>query len=187
VDASITIAKPRNEVYQFWRNLSNLPRFMRHIESVEESDDTHSHWVIKAPAGRMMEWNAVIHNEVPGEMIAWRSLEGADVDNAGSVWFQDAPGGRGTEIRVELQYDPPAGVVGAAVAAICGKEPSQQIKQDLQHLKEILEAGEVPTTEGQPSARRARERATGKKAADREVQRALEETFPASDAPAYHL
>ncbi len=180
VDKSITIAKPRQEVYDFWRKLSNLPRFMKNVESVSEIDEMHSHWVVQAPAGRKVEWDAVIHNEVPGEMIAWRSLPGADVDNAGSVWFREAPAGRGTEVKVELQYNPPAGALGAVLATLWGKEPSQQIQEDLHRLKALLEAGEIPTTEGQPTGK-LEHRTHGYK-----VTEASEESFPASDSPAYN-
>jgi len=114
-------------------------------------------------------------------MIAWRSLDGADMDHAGSVWFKDAPGGRGTEVRVEMQYNPPAGVFGALVASMAGKEPSQQIRKDLYRLKSLLETGEVITTEGQSSGR-----ARFRRERDRLVQEASEASFPASDAPAYN-
>jgi uncharacterized membrane protein len=180
VDRAITIARPRAEIYRFWRNLSNLPRFMKNVESITD-DGTRSHWVVKAPGGRTVQWDAVIHNEIENELIAWRSLPGAKVANAGSVWFRDAPGGRGTEIRVELQYDPPAGVLGAIVASLQGKEPGQQIQEDLYRLKALLEAGEVVTTEGQPGGRQSRPYPH-----DGEVQVASEASFPASDAPAYN-
>jgi uncharacterized membrane protein len=180
VDKSITIAKPPREVYAFWREFSNLSKFMKNVEAVTEIDDQHSHWVVTAPAGRKVEWDAVIHNEVPGEMIAWRSLPGADVDNAGSVWFREAPAGRGTEVKVELQYNPPAGALGAVFASLWGKEPSQQIQEDLHRLKAMLEAGEIPTTEGQPTGKAEHEHHGGK------VTEASEESFPASDAPAYN-
>jgi len=180
VDKSITIARPPQEVYEFWRRLSNLSRFMKNVESVTEIDDQHSHWVVQAPAGRKVQWHAVVHNEVPGEMIAWRSMPGADVDNAGSVWFREAPAGRGTEVKVELQYNPPAGALGAVFASFWGKEPSQQIQEDLHRLKAILETGEIPTTEGQPTGKLERERHGAK------VTQASEDSFPASDSPAYN-
>lgn len=180
VDKSITIARPPQEVYAFWRKLSNLPRFMKNVESVTETDDQHSHWVVKAPAGRKVEWHAIVHNEVPGEMIAWRSMPGADVDNAGSVWFREAPAGRGTEVKVELQYNPPAGALGAVFASLWGKEPGQQIQEDLHRLKAMLEAGEIPTTAGQPAGRAEHDKE------GRKVTEASEESFPASDSPAYN-
>ncbi len=179
-DAAITIAKPRPEVYQFWRSLSNLSRIMENVESIIETGSNRSHWVVRALAGRRLEWDAAIHNEIENELIAWRSLEG-DVEHAGSVWFKDAPGDRGTEVRVEMQYNPPAGVVGAVMASLVGKEPSQELQRDLHRLKSLLETGEVITTEGQPRGH-TRPRREG----DREVEEASEASFPASDAPAYN-
>jgi uncharacterized membrane protein len=183
VDRAITIERPRWEVYQFWRSLTNLPRFMNNVESVTMLDGNRSHWVAKAPAGRTVEWDAVIHNERDGELIAWRSLPGSDVDHAGSVWFKDAPGGRGTEVSVELQYNPPAGTLGAIFASLFGKEPGQEIQEDLHRLKELLEVGEVLSVEGQSSGR-IDKRAMFRR--DGDVQLASEESFPASDAPSYN-
>ncbi len=185
VDRAITIAKPRGEVFRFWRDVANFPRFMKHLESVRQLEDGRSHWVAKAPAGRTVEWDAVIHNEEENELIAWRSLPGADVDNAGSVLFRDAPGGRGTEVKIELQYNPPAGVLGALTAMLWGEEPGQQIQEDLNRLKQLMETGEVITTEGQPSGRVAKSRQARVRPEDRSVQQASEASFPASDAPAY--
>jgi uncharacterized membrane protein len=185
VDQAITISQPRADVYRFWRNLSNLPRFMNHVESVREIDSQRSHWCVKAPAGRQVEWDAIIHNEVEGELIAWRSLPGAEVDSAGTVMFKDAPGGRGTELRVELQYNPPGGALGAVLAKLWGEEPSQQVHEDLLRLKQILEAGEVPTTTGQPTGQRSNPAHAVARQSDRDVQRASEESFPASDPPAF--
>ena len=183
VDRAITIAKPRQEVYQFWSDLQNLPRFMNNLESVTSVGENRTHWVVRAPAGRTVEWDAVTYNETPNEMIAWRTLPGSDVDHAGSVWFKDAPGNRGTEVKVELQYNPPAGTIGALVAMLWGKEPSQQIKSDLARLKQILETGEITTVQGQSSGRTARSDAKEKKQDD--VHQASLESFPASDSPAY--
>lgn len=181
VDKSITIARPRQEVFSFWRDLNNLARFMKNVESVTQLDDGRSHWIVKGPAGRRIEWDAVVHHEEEGQMIAWRTLEGAAVQHAGSVWFRDAPAGRGTEVKVELQYNPPAGMLGAAIATLWGKEPGQQIQEDLHRLKQILEAGEIPTTEGQPRGRQGHEPER-----DRDVHQASVESFPASDSPAYN-
>ena len=180
VDKSITIARPPQEVYSFWHDLNNLARFMTNVESVTDLGAGKSHWVVKGPAGRKVEWDAIIHNEEEGRMIAWRTLEGALVQHAGSVWFKDAPGGRGTEVKVEMQYNPPAGMVGAVAARLWGKEPGQQIEEDLLRLKQILEAGEIPTTAGQPRGRSGNEPER-----DSEVHEASVESFPASDSPAY--
>jgi len=143
VEESVTIHRPVLEVYRFWRNFENLPRFMDHLESVTVIDDTHSHWVAKGPAGSRVEWDAVIHNEVADELIAWRSLPGAEVDNAGSVHFTPTPNGTGTDVRVVLSYDPPAGKLGAAVAKILGEEPSQQVAEDLRRFKQVMDLGDV--------------------------------------------
>ena len=187
VDRAITVNKPREDVYRFWRNLDNLPKFMDHLDCVKTVDERRSHWVAKAPAGRKMEWDAEIINEIENELIGWRSLPGADVDNAGSVRFADAGGDRGTEVRVSLQYNPPAGVVGALFAKLFGEEPGQQIENDLRQFKRMIETGELPTSKGQPSARTADQSAYSDKK-DRQSDDALhasEASFPASDAPAY--
>ena len=141
VDESIVLNRPRSEVYRFWRNLENLPRFMDHLESVSVVNEERSHWVAKGPAGTRVEWDAVIHNEIPNELLAWRSLEGSEVDNAGSVHFAPTDNGD-TEVRVVLRYDPPAGRLGAAVAWLFGEDPSRQVAEDLRRLKQVVEAGE---------------------------------------------
>lgn len=153
VERAVTINKAPAVLYDFWRNFENLPRFMKHLKSVTVTDNTHSHWVAKAPAGTSVAWNAEIINERENELIAWRSLENADIDNAGSVHFTPAPGNRGTIVKVILSYDPPAGRLGSILAKLFGEEPEQQVREDLRHLKQIMEAGEIPTTEGQSSGR----------------------------------
>jgi uncharacterized membrane protein len=135
----VLVNRPAHELYQFWRNFENLPRFMDHLESVTVIDENQSHWVAKAPAGTRVEWNAAIHNEIEDELIAWRSLPGADVNNAGSVHFTPAGEGR-TEVRVVLSYEPPAGKMGAAIAKLLGEEPSQQVEDDLRRFKQVMEA-----------------------------------------------
>lgn len=150
IEQSITIDKPASELYTFWRSFENLPRFMAHLESVTVLDDKRSHWVARAPFGKTVEWDAEIINEVENELIAWRSVENADIANAGSVRFTPVPGGRGTEVRVVLEYNPPAGKLGAAVAKLFGEEPDYQVRDDLRHFKSLMEAGEIPTNEGQP-------------------------------------
>jgi len=150
VHDAVTIYKPRAEVYAFWRALSNLPRFMKHLKSVEHTGPNRTHWVAEGPGGKSVEWDAEIVNEVENELIGWRSLEGSSVDMAGSVQFKDAPGGRGTELQVELQYNPPGGVVGAVVAKLFGRDPKSEIESDLGRLKQFLESGEIATTEHQP-------------------------------------
>lgn len=145
VTQAITIDKPVAELYRFWRSLENLPRFMNHLESVTVLDEKRSHWVAKGPAGLKVEWDAEIINEAPNEVIGWRSLKDSAVANAGSVRFKPAASGRGTEIWVELEYSPPAGPLGAAVAALFGEEPHIQIEDDLRRLKQLIDAGEVAT------------------------------------------
>ena len=141
--ASCVVNRPLEEVYHFWRNFENLPRFMRHLESVTDLGDGRSHWKVKGPAGMEVEWDATIVADVPGEVITWRSLENADVDNAGAVRFVQAPGGRGTIVKVNLEYNPIGGVIGATVAKLFGEEPEQQLDDDMRRFKQVLEVGEV--------------------------------------------
>jgi uncharacterized membrane protein len=136
---TITVARPPQEVYRYWRNLENLPRFMEHVESVRELDKRRSSWVVKGPLGHDLAWTAEIISDREGEMIAWESLPGAEVQNAGSVWFEPVEGGSSTDVKVSLQYQPPAGVVGAAVAKLLGEAPEQQLENDLGRFKSLIE------------------------------------------------
>lgn len=153
VEHAVTVNAPIEEVYRFWRSLSRLPEFMNHLRSVEETDSTNSRWVADAPLGMSVEWEAEIVTDTPNQVIAWKSLEGSDVDTAGSVHFNLAPAGRGTEVRVSLKFDPPGGKFGSFVARLFGENPQQQIREDLARFKQIMEAGEVATTRGQPRGR----------------------------------
>ena len=144
VRESIRVEMPVGDVYRFWRSLANLPRFMTHLDRVTESPDGTSHWVAAGPAGLAVEWDAEIINEVENKVLAWRSLPGSDVVTAGSVNFDAVRGGRSTQVSVHLQYAPPAGKVGALVASLFGREPSQTVREDLRHFKQLLEAGEIP-------------------------------------------
>lgn len=153
VDRAVTINRGADEIYAYWRRLETLPTIMEHLVSVTVLDDTHSHWVAKAPAGRMVEWDAEVTDDNPNRKIAWRSMPESDVQNEGSVTFDEAPGNRGTVVRVRLRYVPPAGIEGAFLAKLMGEEPAIQLEQDLHRLKQMMEAGEVPTTEGQPHGR----------------------------------
>jgi uncharacterized membrane protein len=140
---SITVDRSPEEVYLFWRNLENLPRFMRHLESVRVIDERRSHWIARAPGGASVEWDAEVLEDRPNEAIAWSSLPGSDVENAGRVRFLRAPGGRGTEVLLELEYRPPFGRLGSKIAQLWREEPSQQVAEDLRHLKQALELGEI--------------------------------------------
>jgi len=155
VEHAVTINRPPAELYAQWRQLDQLPRFMSHLVSVRQLDDRRSRWTAKGPAGRTFEWDAEIINDIPNELIAWRTLDNATVVSAGSVRFKAAPAGRGTEVHIHLQYAPPAGKAGAAIAWLLGKSPSQSIQEDLRRFKQLLETGEVPTTAGQPRGRQS--------------------------------
>ena len=140
---SLTVNKSPEECYGFWRNFENLPQFMRHLESVTVTDERRSHWKAKAPAGATVEWDAETIEDRPNELISWRSTEDADVYNAGTVRFERAPGGRGTEVRVDLEYKPPLGKIGSKVAMLFREEPGQQVMDDLRHFKQVMETGEI--------------------------------------------
>lgn len=153
--ATTTVKLPADEVYQYWRDLEHLPKFMDHLESVEVAEGPRSHWVAHGPAGTTVEWDAEIVEDVPGELIAWRSLDGADVANTGSVRFAPASRDQGTEVTIELSYAAPSGAVGSAVAKLLGEEPALQVKDDLRRFKQVLETGEVLLSDGSPGGIRA--------------------------------
>lgn len=150
VQEAITVNRPAGDLYQFWRQLENLPRFMSHIEAVTRTSDTTSHWKVKGPGGTRFEWDAEIINEVPNELIAWKTTGHPRVVSAGSVHFEDAGAGRGTHVRVKLQYSPPLGKAGAAVSKLFGRDAATEIREDLRRFKQLLETGEIATIEGQP-------------------------------------
>ena len=160
VEESVTIGRPIADVYRFWRNFENLPKFMQHLESVAVREEGISHWVAKGPAGMKVEWDARIINEIENKVIGWQSLARSTVATAGSVNFDETASG--TRVRVHLQYNPPGGKLGAAVAWVFGEEPHRQVREDLRRFKALLETGEIPTTEGQPSGRSA-SRSNGKR------------------------
>ena len=139
---TITVNHERHALYEFWRDVENLPRFMQHLASVRDRGDGRSHWVAKGPAGRRVEWDAEIIDDVPGERIAWRSLPGADVANSGAVRFSDTPS-NGTEIVVDIHYKPPGGLLGRALASLLGADPGQQLKQDLRMFKRVAESTDI--------------------------------------------
>jgi uncharacterized membrane protein len=144
---AVTIGKPREEVFAFFRDFTNLARFMENIERIDVQDAQHSHWVVKAPAGHSVEWDSVLTHEEPGQMLAWETGPDAEVKNHGRVLFKDAPAGRGTEIHATIVYEPPAGALGKVIATLFQKEPGQQAKRDLRRLKMLLETGEIASTQ----------------------------------------
>jgi uncharacterized membrane protein len=147
VKTSLTVDKPRNDVYAFWRQLETLPRFMRHLAEVRDLGEGRSHWTARAPKGAVrVEWDAKIQSEEDGRQLTWRSVEGAAIDNAGEVRFEDAPGGRGTEVHARIMYRPPAGDMGEAAAQLFNPVFEQMVKEDIRRFKHILEAGETPTS-----------------------------------------
>ncbi|WP_431266874.1 SRPBCC family protein [Dankookia sp. P2] len=151
VARSVTIARSPEEVYRFFHDVANLPRFLQHVEQVTTIDETRSHWVVRAPFGRTVEWDAIITEDRPNERIAWRSVPEAGIRNVGWIEFRPAPGNRGTEVHASIAYEPPAGQLGRLVAQLWGEEPGRQAHDDLRRLKQVLETGEVPT----PAMRRA--------------------------------
>jgi uncharacterized membrane protein len=155
VQRSFTIMKPVAEVFAFWRNFENLPRIMTHLENVRVTDNRYSHWTARGPANMNIEWDAEIVDERENEFIVWRSCAGSDIVNRGSVQFYPALNGDATEISVALDYEPPAGKLGVLFARAFGQDPEQQVREDLRSFKALMEAGEVPTIEGQPHGRRS--------------------------------
>jgi uncharacterized membrane protein len=149
----LTIHRPPEELFRFWRNFENLSRFMKHLKSVQITGANSSHWVAKGPAGATVEWDAVIHNEIPNRLIAWRSIEGSEVNHAGSVEFKPTAGNQSTEVKIIINYEPPAGRLGAAFAKVFGEEPGIQLDEDLEHFKHLMESGEIPTAQEKPSGR----------------------------------
>ena len=141
---AVTIARPAEELFRFWREVANLAGFMENIESIEPLDDKRSLWTVKAPGAQTVSWESIITDEVPGRSISWQSAEGADIDNSGKVEFIDA-GERGTIVRALIAYDPPAGTVGKLVAKLFQREPRIQSRRDLHRLKQLMEAGEIAT------------------------------------------
>ncbi len=155
VEKTVSINRSPQECYQFWRNFENLPRFMQHLESVTNLSDRRSHWKATGPGGTSVEWDADLTVDQPGRLLAWRSVENADVDSAGTVSFEPAAGGRGTILRVEMQYKPTGGKPAAMLAKLSGREPGQMIGEELRRFKWLIETGVIPTTTGQPSGPRS--------------------------------
>ncbi|MEA5566764.1 SRPBCC family protein [Anabaena sp. UHCC 0399] len=158
VEKTVTINQPAEELYRYWHNFENLPRFMKHLKSVkvynEKPGARRSHWIANAPLGNSVEWDADILEDRENELISWASVEGADIENSGFVRFQPAPANRGTEVKVVLEYNPPGGTLAAIFAKLFGEEPEQQIGDELRRFKMLMETGEIATTEGQPSGKK---------------------------------
>ena len=140
---SVWVNKRVEDAYNFWRNFESLPRFMRHLESVERTSDVNSRWRAKGPLGQTFEWEAHIEQDQPNRLIAWRTVEGSEINNSGSVRFEPAPGGRGAIIHVNIAYDPPGGALGSGLAKLLGKDGSQMLHDDLRAFKQVIETGEV--------------------------------------------
>lgn len=144
VGRAVTINRPREELYAYFRDMANLPMFMENIEHVDVRDDRRSHWVVRAPGGTTVEWDSVITEEEPGHYFVWASTEDADVPNSGRIEFRDA-GARGTVVSATLVYDPPAGTIGKIVARLFQREPAIQAQRDLRRFKQLMETGEIAT------------------------------------------
>jgi uncharacterized membrane protein len=153
-EASIATAKTPDECYRFWRNIENLPRFMGNLESVRALDERRFHWVAKDSVGSAFEWDCEITEDRPGAALAWRTLDGAQVPNAGSIIFEPASHGRGTIVRLSIHYSPVGGRLTAALARLLRQDPQSQVREDLRRFKQLLESGEIATTRGQPTGRR---------------------------------
>jgi len=175
VKKAVTVSCPAGHLYRYWRELKNLPKLFDNVLSVELFDNTRSHWTLRVPGGMTLEWDAEITVDRENEMIGWRSLDGADLDNAGYVRFERATGGRGTVVRVALQYNPPAGKVGAALATVLGEKPANQVEGALRKFKQLMETGEIPLAADERKLPHSEE----------PVEAASEDSFPASDAPAW--
>lgn len=152
---AVTIARSPQECYDFWRKPENRPRFMNHVETVQNLGEGREHWVVRGPLGAPIEWDSETTVDEPGRRIAWRALPDSDVVHEGSVTFEPAPGDRGTIVRVEMHYEPPGGMVGDVAARIIARSPEQLAQENLRRFKQLLETGEIPTTEGQPHGRRS--------------------------------
>jgi uncharacterized membrane protein len=155
VGRSVSINRPRHELYEFWRDFRNLPLVMENIESVTLVDALRSHWKVKGPADTSVEWDSMITEDVPGELLAWTSVEGSPVPNTGRIEFRDSGNGRGTIVTATIAYDPPASKLGALIAKLLGREPKIQARRDLRRFKQLMETGEVPTSEPPEAAPRA--------------------------------
>jgi uncharacterized membrane protein len=183
IEGAVTIDKPGPEIYSFWRDFSNVPQFLPQLQSVKSTGPYTSHWTACLPKGKRLEWDAELTQDVENELIEWKSVPGSLIDHSGSVHFEDAPGGRGTVVRMELRYKVPGGRTLSAVAKALGANPNMFVTGTLRRLKSLLEVGQIATTTGQ--VRGKIPESTEKHDQERRVQHASENSFPASDAPAY--
>jgi len=172
---AVTVNSSAEHLYSYWRDLRNVPKLFDNLLSVAPLDDTRSHWTLRVPGGMTLEWDAEITVDRENDMIGWRSLDGADLDNAGYVRFERATGDRGTVVRIALQYNPPAGKFGAAVATILGEKPASLIEGALRKFRQLMETGETPVGADEQKLPHSQE----------PVEAASEDSFPASDAPAW--
>ncbi|WP_076070333.1 SRPBCC family protein [Sphingomonas montana] len=154
---AVTINRPRAELYAYWRDFANLATFMENVERIDVTDDRRSHWVVAAPAGKSVEWDAIVTEDRPDALIAWETAPGADVPNSGRIEFADAQGGRGTVVTATILYDPPAGIVGKIVAKLFQREPAIQARRDLRRFKQLMETGEISTNAMNPAQAAAKE------------------------------
>jgi uncharacterized membrane protein len=155
VDESITISKPADELYRLWRDLESLPQYIPQLISITKIDERRSRWEAKGPAGKTVTWEAEVFNDVPNELIAWRTVGVPEVVSAGSVRFVPVAGRAETQVHVRFQYDPPGGKAGASLAWLFGDAAGQMVRDFLRRFKSSLESGEIPTTEGQPRGRQS--------------------------------
>jgi uncharacterized membrane protein len=153
-EEAVTINRPAHELYRWWRSLTELPRVIPDLKSAKEVDDRRSHWVAQGPTGRRVEWDAEIINDIPGELIAWRTVGASDLVSAGSVHFDRAAGNRGTIVRIRLQYDPPGGKAGALAAWMLGHSPSTNLREGLRRFKQLMETGEIVVSDPRPKEAR---------------------------------
>lgn len=152
---AVTIDRPREELYAFWRDFRNLAQFMENVERIDVLDERRSHWVVSAPMGKTVEWDSEVTEDIPGRRIAWTSTGDADIANSGWIEFTDAPPGRGSEVRAFISYDPPGGTVGKVIAKVLQREPRVQARRELRRFKQLMETGEVTTSKAPDAAPRA--------------------------------
>ncbi|HRW03738.1 MAG TPA: SRPBCC family protein [Caldilineaceae bacterium] len=154
IERAVTVDKPAGELYNYWRKLENLPNFMAHLQEVKQTEGNQSHWVAKLAGGLPVSWDAEIVEDVPGERIVWRTVPGSTVEQQGRVAFKPATGERGTVVHVDIKYSPPGGIIGETFAQLLNGVTAQQVKDDIRRFKSLMETGEIPTVDGQPSGRR---------------------------------